>query len=203
MTANDDVPGGDGPSSPSSAIPPFADWVQQVRSQTEIDLSPAKPNTQPSRRRRQIGAVLFLLAMTGVGWSLFALMNQTQSPAGVHGRLRDPRNRPVAGAYVFLTSDPTIATNTDQDGGFQLLGVPRGNQTLVIAQSDMGQEYRINVTDPASTDMGELVFHVPPLSIRRMKGSGVGWTGEEPTEWLARRQNFTLNARGALGNNDK
>ena len=67
--------------------------------------------------------------------------------------------------------------------------MPRGNQTLVIAQSDMGQEYPINVTDPSVMDVGELVFHVPPLNIRRMKGSGVGWTGEEPSEWLARGQN--------------
>jgi hypothetical protein len=92
----------------------------------------------------------------------------------------------VAGARVFLTSNPVSATTTDASGGFRLSNVPHGRQTLIVAIDEVGEEYPVRVAPASTRDMGRVVFQVPPRVIRRGPGGGAGWDGEDPEEWLAR-----------------
>ncbi len=76
---------------------------------------------------------------------------------------------------MFLTADPRVETTTDQDGGFHLPRVPLGMQTLVVAQDGAGQEFRFVAGKQNTTDMGDLVYRVPPLSVRMAPGGGADW----------------------------
>jgi hypothetical protein len=95
--------------------------------------------------------------------------------AEIQGKLLDPLQRPLAGARVFLSSDPAVVTTTGPDGVFRLLQVPPGRRTLVIVLEDMGEEYRVRAQRVGPVDVGTLTYHVPPRRVLRSPGGGAGW----------------------------
>jgi Carboxypeptidase regulatory-like domain len=156
----------------------MTDWVQQRRAQTPpAEPTPAKPSSNtPARQRFRL--LLVCLAFLSCGWFLYTYLNSNVSTVtGIQGQLVDPMHRPIAGARVFLESDPTFETVTDRNGNFCLSEMPLGRQVLVAALEDAGEEYSVKVVGATIIDMGSLVYHVPPQSVRRSPGGGYGWTG--------------------------
>jgi hypothetical protein len=186
MTADNRNTGDASASEPLANATPasdFSSWVQEARSRP----SPSEaegPAPRLSRLRRHYPRiVLSLLAALSVGWFLYLLgVGKHTVPTGIQARIYDPKHRPLAGARVFLTSDPTVATVTDRDGEFCLSVVPSGRQSVVVALEDAGQEYPVIVKDASLTNMGELVYSVPPQHIRRAPGGGAGWTGKRAND---------------------
>ena len=89
-------------------------------------------------------------------------------------------------ARAVVGSRAMESSTTDDDGAFRLPNVLSGPQTFIVAVDDVGEEYPVRVASDVTTDVGKLVFHVPPTSIRRSPGGGFGWQGEDQEEWAAR-----------------
>jgi hypothetical protein len=174
MSDNMIEPGKDGAVQPP--IEGFSDWVQQTRTQAIARHvpEPAPKPMSPWPRRLRVG--LRVGALLALGWCSWVWgQHAFRTTTGVHGQLSDREGLPVAGAWVFLSSNPEVETTTDQDGVFHLPRVPLGQQTVVIAQDGAGQEFRFRADNQSTIDLGNLVYRVPPLRVRRSPGSGAGW----------------------------
>jgi len=81
--------------------------------------------TKPSMRKSaaSLAAVLLLV--------LYGLNVQAQT-GGIHGRVTDERDRPVAGASVSIR-ELNRAAGTDDDGRYSFQNVPAGNWTVAVS----------------------------------------------------------------------
>jgi Carboxypeptidase regulatory-like domain len=161
------------PSGPTSG---FTRWIARTRERSRSS-EQAKPSKAPGRRwkrhirfsLRVITGLVFLAFLVIWGMTLFRRTTELQ------GALMDPLNRPIAGARLFLVSNPAIETTTDEDGAFRLERFPVGHQSLVAAVDGAGQEYRVEVLRSARNNLGRLTFHVP-----RRPSDTAGRTGNNP-----------------------
>jgi carboxypeptidase family protein len=162
-----------------AAQPPaeaLSTWVKETRSRASSSElpEPAPLPVLPWRRRLRIG--LRVGAFLALGWCFWTWGQDTfRTTTAVRGKLSDREGRPVAGIWVFLAADPKVETTTDQDGVFNLPGVPLGPQILVAAQDGAGQEVRFHASSQTATDLGDLAYRVPPLCVRTSPGGGAYW----------------------------
>jgi hypothetical protein len=148
------------------------EWVNGTRDRLATESPPIA--ARPPRNIPKWVLALLLVVSVGMGWLAW---NSCRAPtsAEVVGMVRDIHGKAVADALVFLIANPTIETRTHSDGSFRLTLVPSGSQVLLIVQEDMGEEYAVRAKSGTVIDLGDLVYRVPPRSVRRGPGSGADW----------------------------
>jgi hypothetical protein len=115
----------------------------------------------PSRKQRRIWAVIIGLAIVSLS---LMILNMAQDGtlailAGtgeISGIIYDDLGNPCeAEIFVFGTN---LSARSDQNGYFQLKGVPAGEQVVIIAYRNSGHEHAIHVTAGQMIDMGKIHF---------------------------------------------
>ncbi len=121
---------------------------------------PEKLPDQGARRRGVRIAIVVLLVIA----SLLTLTNFMRSQTAafllgtgtVRGVVLDNRGQPFQGEVYILGTD--LVAVTDANGAFELSRVPAGDQSLIVADSEIGREFRIRVTAGETLDVGEIRF---------------------------------------------
>ena len=115
-------------------------------------------------------AVLFILAVLSVG--LLVADAQAQQRGVVQGRIVDAADgSPLPGANVIVEGT-TIGASTNQNGRYQLTGVPAGSQTLVASFVSYERE-----SIPVTVQAGATVTQNVELQSRVLEGGEVVVTG--------------------------
>jgi hypothetical protein len=154
----------------------LSDWVVGARSLLRVsDVPKPTPVSVLLRRRRRYGLAICFLTLAAVGLAVYSTAKELRSATELHGRIVDLEGRPIVGARVFLTFQPKIEATTGQDGVFRLAEVPLGLQDLLVVVEDAGEEYLVRAARGDVTDIGNLVNHVPPQSVRKGPGGGADW----------------------------
>ncbi|WP_210400142.1 carboxypeptidase regulatory-like domain-containing protein, partial [Corynebacterium sp. HMSC034A01] len=86
-------------------------------------------------------------------------------PIRATGRVLDEEGRPVAGAKVDVDG---VTTSTDEDGYFELVGVPAGRQSLTIqetAQTKTQQGISVEISETPRQDLGSFEVVEKPGSL--------------------------------------
>ncbi len=148
-------PPDDTPGPPPEAI---GDWVQRVRTREVVFLPAPRPRL-PGRPAR----VVCLGAAAAIVLALFSYVTIGRPPSvtALRGQVCGPDDEPLAGALVFLASDPAVETFTGPGGDFLLPRVSARPQSVVVAVDAVGQEFRFDPDGHPAQDLGRLVYQVP------------------------------------------
>ncbi len=120
-------------------------------------IPPRLPDPNSARRRMRITIGFLAILLLGL-----ALANFFQSHAAtfivgegtVRGIILDNEGNPVPAA---ITVEHTkLETNSDQNGYFEIRGIPVGNQTIVITWMFAGHEAPIEIHRGGITDLGTI-----------------------------------------------
>ncbi len=114
-----------------------------------------------------------LLALQGLGAAVWARIRSEAPPitGAVTGVVCDGQGRPLGGVQVFVAWRPDLMARTGPDGRFLLEDVPPGEQLIVLAVDDLGQEHRLWVPRAAApVDMGTVRF----VAVRMVEPSNEG-----------------------------
>jgi hypothetical protein len=68
----------------------------------------------------------------------------------------DVDGKPFQGRIFILGTE--LATQTDENGNFELGGVPDGEQVLIVADDSVGRDFDIQVATGAQLELGEIQF---------------------------------------------
>jgi hypothetical protein len=121
----------------------------------------------PVAKKRRIRLILGIL----FGISLFlAIANFLQSEAGgafvenlmgtgtIQGRVVDGQGAPFIGRVFVIGVDQIV--NTSSDGSFLLERIPSGDQSLVVANANTGQEHPVKIVTGQTLNIGQIQFLV-------------------------------------------
>jgi hypothetical protein len=75
----------------------------------------------------------------------------------IRGYVLDQNNRPVSGRVYVESID--LETSINEDGYFEIRGIPLGHQTVLIAWMNAGYEAPVEIHRGGITDLGTI--HVP------------------------------------------
>ena len=82
-------------------------------------------------KRYLIILITFLLAAS----SALAQRNST-----LVGGVKDEQGIGLQGVVVYVKSAPSVGTQTDHYGNFELKNIPSGKQTIIVSMLGMGEE---------------------------------------------------------------
>ncbi len=77
------------------------------------------------------------------------------------GQVVDGYGRPLSAELIVERTD--IIVQTDTDGRFELRGVPRGAQILLVANDGIGVEYPVNIRFGQTVDVGAVQAEVTAI----------------------------------------
>jgi hypothetical protein len=116
----------------------------------------------PNRRRRRFFLAVLVLALVvammgaGVIFKQSGVVEHVTGTGVVRGRVVDVDGKPFQGRIFILGTE--LATQTDENGNFELGGVPDGEQVLIVADDSVGRDFDIQVATGAQLELGEIQF---------------------------------------------
>ncbi|MBK6791076.1 MAG: carboxypeptidase-like regulatory domain-containing protein [Anaerolineales bacterium] len=127
------------------------------------------PLPNPEIRRKKFRAVLSGIASIVALIAVFVILKNTHvienltATGLVRGRVTNESGQPFHGSVFILGTE--LAVETDENGYFELSGVPAGDQILIIADDFIGRDVVIRVNTASELQVGELRFEptaMPP-----------------------------------------
>ncbi len=120
-----------------------------------------EPPPDPSLRRKRflIIVLLVLLTVLFLGTANF-LQSQTAGllleTGSVTGMIIDENGQPFQGEVFLLGTE--LAVVIDANGYFVMDSVPAGQQSLIVADEEYGNEFLINIIAGEAIDVGQIQF---------------------------------------------
>lgn len=120
-----------------------------------------KKQADPGRQRkfRIILAVLTLIVGVIAVTTLLRNTNTLDMIKGtgaITGSVVDENGQPFQGEIFILGKN--LSTKTDENGVFEISGVPSGEQSLIVADALIGHEFTVQVNSAATLQMGQIRF---------------------------------------------
>ncbi len=132
--------------------PPSLDNFQEIIPET-------KKNLSPRQRRVMVLAVIIgilVLALGAVNLWKSEFTSGLRGTGTIKGVAVDNQGQPFVG-NIFVTGT-SLTTRTNSDGSFELANVPSGRQFVVVADSQSGREFPVNIFAGKITEMGTVLF---------------------------------------------
>lgn len=117
------------------------------------------PPADDGTGRRWLRVALGILGLAAVALILFGLLRSSadawlRGTGAVSGIVVDAANAPVTAEVFVLQSE--IEAVTDSLGQFELVGVPAGERSVVVAYQGMGREFPVTVVAGGKVDLGRI-----------------------------------------------
>ena len=117
------------------------------------------PPSDSTAGRCWLRVVVAALALVAVGLIAFGALRDSadawlRGTGVVTGTVVDAANAPVTAEVYVVQSD--IEGVTDNQGRFELVGVPAGERSIVVAYQGMGHEFPITVVAGGTVDLGAI-----------------------------------------------
>ncbi len=120
-----------------------------------------EPPPDPSLRRKRFRIIVLLVLLTVLflGTANF-LQSQTAGllleTGSVTGMIIDENGQPFQGEVFILGTE--LAVVIDANGYFVMDSVPAGQQSLIVADEEYGNEFLINIIAGEAIDVGQIQF---------------------------------------------
>lgn len=136
----------------------------EIDETTSFDEFQGKKPIKKSDPAKQRKFRIILIALTIiVGLMAFTtLFKQTNALAVIKGTgvitgtVVDENGQPFQGDIFILGTD--LSAKTDENGYFEISGVPAGKQNLIVADEFVGHEFKVQVNSASQLQMGEIRF---------------------------------------------
>ncbi len=143
----------------------------QIDESTSFNEFLGKKPKRPSdpKRQRKFRIILIALALIVGVIAITALLRNTNAlevikgTGAITGVVIDENGLPFRGDIFILGTD--LSAKTDENGQFEIIGVPAGEQTLIVADALVGHEFTVQVNSASQLQMGQIRFQstaIPP-----------------------------------------
>ena len=116
------------------------------------------PNVKVRKFRTLLLIMTLIVALIGFSVVLKNTRTlETLTATGlVRGRVVDENGQPFHGRIFILGTK--LSTQTDANGNFEISRVPSGEQTLIVADDQIGRDFKIQVNTASELQMSEIQF---------------------------------------------
>ncbi|MCD4802431.1 MAG: carboxypeptidase-like regulatory domain-containing protein [Anaerolineales bacterium] len=115
----------------------------------------------PAKKKKFIRILIAVLAVISISLWIWAMsdsgaINVLLSNGTIKGRVVSEDGSPLKGEVFVLGMEKEVFT--DNDGYFEIGGVPSGYQTFIVAHNGAAEEYPVQVQPGEVSDLGEIRF---------------------------------------------